>query len=120
VGVCSWALRQARGIEVHDDRRDMKRVLLIFFGIVLAICLFAFIGMVFSPRLRLVGVVGLGAAAIFAIAWVLAMRRSRAATRPHAVAQRTSLGAADLDEATSLRNRPTWRDDANGRVGPKW
>jgi len=98
----------------------MKRVLLIFFGFVLAICLFAFLGMVFSPRLRLVGAVGLGVVVILAIAWMLAMRRSRAATRPRTVPQRTSPGAADLDEATSLRNRPTWRDDANGRVGPKW
>ena len=98
----------------------MKRVLLIFSGFVLAICLFAFLGMVFSPRLRLVGVVGLGVVVIFAIAWMLAMRRSRAATRLRTVPQRTSPAAADLDEATSLRNQPTWRDDVDGRVGPKW
>lgn len=98
----------------------MKRVLLIFFGVVLAICFIAFLGMVFSPRMRLVGVVGLGVVAIFAIAWMLAMRRSRAATQLRTVPQRTSPGAADLDEATSLRNQPTWRDGANGRVGPKW
>jgi len=98
----------------------MKRVLLIFLGFVLATCLFASLGMVFSPRLRLVGVVGFGVVVIFAIAWMLAMRRSRAATRLRTVPQRTFPGAASLDEATSLRNQPTWRDDANGRVGPKW
>jgi len=98
----------------------MKRVLLIFLGFVLAICLFAFLGMVFSPRLRLVGVVGLGIVVVLTIAWILAMRRSRAATQLRTVQQRASPGVEDLDEATSLRNQPTWRDDANGRVGPKW
>jgi len=98
----------------------MKRALLIPFGFILAMCLLAFLGMVFSPRLRLVGVAGLGIVAILTIAWMLAMRRSRAATRLHTAQQRVSPGVADLDAATSLRTQPTWRDDANGRVGPKW
>jgi hypothetical protein len=113
-------VRQARGIEVRFDRRDMKRGFLILFGFVLAVCLLASPGVFFSPRLRLAGVVGLGVVVILVIVWMLAMRRSRAATRPRRVPQRTSPGAADLDEATSLRNQPTWRDDAHGRVSLKW
>ena len=106
---------QARGIEVHDDRRDMKRVLLVFLGCVLAICLFAFLGMVFSPRLRLAAVAGLGIVVILALAWMLVICRPQAATRPRTVPRHTSPGAADRDETTSLRNQPTWRDDANAR-----
>jgi hypothetical protein len=98
----------------------MKRVLLIFFGFVLAICLFASLGMLLSPRLRLAGVVGLGVVVILAVAWMLALRRSRAATRLHTAPQRTPPDPEDLDEPTSVRNQPTWRDDVNGRVGPKW
>jgi hypothetical protein len=43
-----------------------------------------------------------------------------AATRPPTAPPRTSPDAADLVEATSVRNQPTWRDDAGGRVGPPW
>lgn len=116
----SYAVRQARGIEAHDDRRAMKRVLFTFFSVVLAICLFACLGQVFSPRSRLAGVAELAVVMVLAIAWILALRRSRAATGRRAVPPRTSAGAADLDEATSLRNQPTCRDDVNGRVGPEW
>lgn len=101
-------------------RRDMKRGLLIFLGIVLVICLVVSLAMVFSAQSRLAGVVGLGVVAISAIAWVLVLRGLRAAARPRDVPPCAFPGAEDLDEATSLRSRPTWRDDANGRVGPHW
>ena len=48
----------------------MKRALLIFFGLVLAICIFAFLGLLLSPRVRVAGVVGLGVVVILAIVWM--------------------------------------------------
>jgi len=96
----------------------MRRVLLIFLGFVLAASLVVFLGMLFAPRLRLLGVVGLGIVMVLAIAWMLAMRRSRAPAQPDTGPMRTA--AEDLEEATSLRNQPSWRDDVDGRIGPKW
>ena len=96
----------------------MKRVLLFFLGFVLAMLLFASLGMVFSPRLRLVGVVGLSIAVLLTIAWVLAVRRSRAARQLRAVPQRVSARAGDEPSATAWRDQPSWRDDVDGRVGP--
>ena len=47
-------------------------------------------------------------------------RRGVIAPSPSAPPKGERAGAADLDEATSLRNQPTWRDDVEGRMGPKW
>jgi hypothetical protein len=96
----------------------MRHVFLICFGFVLAASLVVFLGMLFSPRLRPPGVVGLGIVVVLAIVWMFAMRRSRVPAQPDTGPRRPA--AEDLDEATSLRNRPTWRDDLHGRVGPKW
>jgi len=98
----------------------MKRSLLILTGCVLALYLLAALAIVLSPSLRVAGLVGLGLAAVLTVALVLAVRHSRAATRARTVPRPDSPSAADLDEATSLRNQPSWRDDVNGRVGPKW
>ena len=98
----------------------MKHSLLILTGCDLVLCLLAVLAIVLSSPLRIGGIVGLGIAAVLTVALVLAVRRSRTATRAHTVPRPDSPRVADLDEATSLRNQPSWRDDVNGRVGPKW
>ncbi len=98
----------------------MKRSLLILIGCDLALYLFAVLAIVLSPPLRIAGSVGLGIAAVLTVALVLAVRRSQTVTRARTVPRPDSPSAADLDEATSLRKQPSWRDDVNGRVGPKW
>jgi hypothetical protein len=97
-----------------------KRSLLILIGCDLALYLLAVLAIVLSPPLRVTGIVGLGIAAVLTVALVLAVRRSRTATRARTLPRPDSPSVADLDEATSLRNQPSWRDDVNGRVGPKW
>ena len=98
----------------------MKRSLLILIGCDLALYLLAVLVIILSPPLRVAGVVGLGIAAVLTVALVLAVGRSRTATPARTVPRPDSPLSADLDEATSLRNRPSWRDDVDGRVGPKW
>ncbi len=98
----------------------MKRSPLILIGCDLALYLLAVLAIVLSPPLRIAGIVGLGIAAVLTVALVLAVRRSQTATRARTVPRPDGPSAADQDEATSLRKQPSWRDDVNGRVGPKW
>jgi hypothetical protein len=99
----------------------MKHSLLILIGCDLALYLLAVLAIVLSPPLRIAGIVGLGIAAVLTVALVLVVRRLQTATRARTVPRRPdSPSVADLDEATSLRKQPSWRDDVNGRVGPKW
>jgi hypothetical protein len=95
----------------------MKRVLLTFCRVALAVGLIAFLVLLFSPHLRLVGVVGLGVVVITATTWFLITRRSRPAAPPE-----TRLDAAafaeEFDRSTALRYGPTSHEDVNGRAGP--
>jgi hypothetical protein len=86
----------------------------------LVLCVLALLAIVVSPELRWAGIAGLGVAAIMAFALVLTARRTAPAAHSETDSRPDRAGAADFDEATSLRNQPTWRDDVEGRTGPKW
>jgi len=93
--------------------------------VVLAVCdlvlfVLAVFAIVVSPTLRLAGIAGFGVAAILTVALALAARHPPPKARPDTVSPPEPPSAADLDEATSVRNQPTWRDDVEGRMGPKW
>jgi hypothetical protein len=93
--------------------------------VILAVCdlvlfVLAVFAIVVSPTLRLVGIAGLGVTAILTAALALAARRPPPTARPDTVSSPQRPGVEDFDEATSLRNQPTWRDDVEGRAGPKW
>jgi len=92
----------------------------ILVGLVLAICMVASLVMVFVPRFRLAGLVGLAVVVVLGVVWALVLRRSRAVEQPPGDAPRPPSDDPDLDEANPIWNQPTWRDDANGRIGPKW
>ena len=93
--------------------------------VILAVCdlvlfVLAVFAVVVSPTLRLAGIAGLCVAAIVTVALLLAARRPPPTARPDTASPPERPGGADFDEATSLRNQPTWRDDVEGRMGPKW
>jgi hypothetical protein len=93
--------------------------------VILAVCdlilfVLAVLTIVASPTLRLAGIAGLGVAAVMTVALALAARRPPSADRPERSSRLDRPSAADFDEATALRNQPTWRDDVEGRGGPKW
>jgi hypothetical protein len=98
----------------------MRRSIVILAVYDLVLFVLAVIAIVVSPTLRLVGIAGLGAAAILSVALALAARRPPPTARPDTVSPLERPSASDFDEATSLRNQPTWRDDVEGRMGPKW
>jgi hypothetical protein len=93
--------------------------------VILAVCdlvlfVLAVLAIVASPTLRLAGMAGLGVAAIMTVALALAARRRPSVDQPETGSLPDRPRAADFDEATALRNQPTWRDDVEGRGGPKW
>lgn len=97
----------------------MKRSLVVLVVCDLVLYVLAVLAIVSSPALRLAGVTGLGVAVVVTITLALAARRSRSSRRgPGSQPQRPSV--AEFDQATSLRTQPTWRDDVEGRTGPKW
>ena len=95
----------------------MKRVLLIFSGFVISMLLFAFFGLLFSHRHRLVGVIGFSVMVIIAICWLIAMRRSRASELLRIVPQRMSPRVGGDIGATSWQggDQALWRDDVGSR-----
>lgn len=97
----------------------MKRAIVILAFCDLGLCVLAVLAIAFSPALRLAGIAGLGVAAIVTVALVLAARRRPSAARRDTVSQRSPDGE-EFEAATSLRNQPTWRDDVEGRTGPRW
>jgi hypothetical protein len=97
----------------------MRRSIVILAVCDLVLCVLAVLAIVSSPALRLAGIAGLGVAAIVTIVLVLAARRPPSAAR-RGTASPPRPGVEEFDEATSLRNQPTWRDDVEGRTGPKW
>jgi len=105
---------------VHVGRRDVKRVSHILVGFLLAVGLITSLAMVCVSRFRLAGLVGLAVVLVLGVLWALALRRSRGVEQPPGDAPRTPPAGAELDEANPIWNQPTWRDDANGRIGPKW
>jgi hypothetical protein len=105
---------------VRDDRCDVKRAWLILVGFLLALAFLTSLALVFVPRFRLAGLAGLAVVLCLSVVWALALRRSRAVEQTPGDAPRTTSASAELDEANPIWNQPTWRDDANGRVGPKW
>ena len=98
----------------------MRRWIVILAACDLVLVVLAVFAIVVSPTLRLAGVAGLGVAAILTVALALAARRRPPTVRPDTVSPPERPSVADFDEATSLRNQPTWRDDVEGRMGPKW
>ena len=98
----------------------MRRSIVILAVCDLVLCVLALLAIVVWPGLRWAGVAGLGVAAILTLALVLAARRPAPPARSEAASQPDRAGVADFEEATSLRNQPTWRDDVEGRAGPKW
>jgi len=93
--------------------------------VILAVCdivlfVLAVLAIVASPTLRTAGIAGLCVAAVMTVALALAARRSPSSGRLDSASRPDRPGAADFDEATALRNQPTWRDDVEGRAGPKW
>ncbi|MGE5229499.1 MAG: hypothetical protein ACM3MJ_07240 [Deltaproteobacteria bacterium] len=98
----------------------MRRSIVILAVCDLVLVVLAVFVIVVSPTLRLAGVAGLGVAAILTVALALAAQRRPPTARPDAASTTERPSVADLEEATSLRNQPTWRDDVEGRTGPKW
>ena len=98
----------------------MRRPIVILAVCDLVLCVFALLAIVVWPGLRWAGIAGLGVAAILTFVLVLIARRPTPATRSETVSRPDRAGVADFEEATSLRNQPTWRDDIEGRAGPKW
>jgi hypothetical protein len=98
----------------------MRRSIVILAVCDLVLCVLAVLAIVVSPALLWAGIAGLGVAAIVTFALVLAARRPASAARSETVSRPDRAGVADFEEATSLRNQPTWRDDVEGRTGPKW
>ena len=98
----------------------MRRSIVILAVCDLVLCVLALLAIVVSPALRWAGIAGLGVAAIMTVALALAARRPAPAARAETDSPPDRVGAADFEEATSLRNQPTWRDDVEGRTGPKW
>ena len=98
----------------------MRRSIVILAVCDLVLCVLALLAIVVWPGLRWAGVAGLGVALILTFALVLAARRPTPAARSETASQPDRAGVADFEEATSLRNQPTWRDDIEGRAGPKW
>jgi hypothetical protein len=97
----------------------MKRVLVTPCRVALAVGPIAFLVLLFSPHLRLVGVVGLGIVVVAATTWFLLARRSRPAAPPETRLDPAAF-AEEFDRSTALRYGPTSHDDANGRRGPMW
>jgi hypothetical protein len=98
----------------------MRRSIVILAICDLVLCVLALLAIVVSPALRWAGIAALGVAAIMTFALVLAARRPAPAARSETVTPPDRAGVADFEEATALRNQPTWRDDVEGRTGPKW
>jgi hypothetical protein len=95
----------------------MKRVLVTFCRVALAVAFIAFLVLLFSPHLRLVGVVGLCIVVIVIAAWLFLTRRSRPPAPPETRLDPAAF-AEEFDRATAIRYGPTSHEDVNGRAGP--
>ena len=98
----------------------MRRSIILLAVCDLVLCVLALLAVVVWPGLRWAGIAGLGVAAILTFALVLVARRPTPEARSRTVSRPDRAGVADFEDATSLRNQPTWRDDIEGRTGPKW